>query len=345
MNRTSEYKPLLFVFSIFALVWTGLLLFAGGFTTSIDAGMAFLDWPLSNGSINPEGWLEDPAQTAEHSHRLLGMKLGLLSIVLLGWTWLREARPWVRRTALALFALILFQGLLGGARVLFDQLNIGTESNTLARSFAIAHALGAQLVLAALAAVTVGQSRFWIERRSGLCGPVPAGLRNLGLLLCGAIFLQILLGAVVRHANAGLAIPTFPASTPEGAWLPPGWNWAVTLNFGHRIGAVLVTALLATFAWRLIRSHEAGRPLKFALLWLGGALTVQIWLGAVATWSALNPHAATAHMLVGAFTLAMSWTVTFNLYNRPLSDAPDHPARRSRARRGSLREPAGMPLS
>ncbi|MCH2613804.1 MAG: hypothetical protein MKZ70_03805, partial [Opitutales bacterium] len=86
MKRQSEakpgttYKPILFWFSFGTLVWSAFLLYAGGFTTSIRAGMAFLDWPLSNGSINPEGWLENEDMMAEHSHRLLGAVMGLLSI-------------------------------------------------------------------------------------------------------------------------------------------------------------------------------------------------------------------------------------------------------------------------
>ena len=87
-NRTDGYKPLFFLFCLFALGWITVLLYAGGMTTSIKAGMAFLDWPLSNGSVNPAGWLTESDKMAEHSHRLLGMKIGLLSIGLFLWTYL-----------------------------------------------------------------------------------------------------------------------------------------------------------------------------------------------------------------------------------------------------------------
>ena len=49
----------LFGLCLLTLVWSVLVLQAGGFTTSIRAGMAFLDWPLSNGSVNPPGWLTE----------------------------------------------------------------------------------------------------------------------------------------------------------------------------------------------------------------------------------------------------------------------------------------------
>ena len=142
MLRTAHFKLGLFIYCLFALVSITLLLFAGGFTTSIKAGMAFLDWPLSNGSINPEGWLSEKDKFAEHSHRLLGMQIGIIAIGLVLWTFLREERAWVRKLAWALLGLVIFQGLLGGARVLFDQLNTQAESNLLAQFFLVAHASG-----------------------------------------------------------------------------------------------------------------------------------------------------------------------------------------------------------
>ena len=61
-SRTSAYKPALAVFAAFGGAWVFVLVTLGAFTTSIGAGMAFPDWPLSNGSINPEGWLRDELQ-------------------------------------------------------------------------------------------------------------------------------------------------------------------------------------------------------------------------------------------------------------------------------------------
>ena len=67
------------------LAVTLTLLYAGGFTTTIGAGMVFPDWPLSNGSLNPPGWTTDQAMMAEHGHRLLGATVGTLCIVLCFW--------------------------------------------------------------------------------------------------------------------------------------------------------------------------------------------------------------------------------------------------------------------
>jgi len=58
-RRSYGHKPSLAVFSAFSAVWVFLLVTLGAFTTTIGAGMAFPDWPLSNGSLNPKGWLTD----------------------------------------------------------------------------------------------------------------------------------------------------------------------------------------------------------------------------------------------------------------------------------------------
>lgn len=317
-NRTSGYKPFLAWYCCLALVWTLFLLYAGGFTTSIQAGMAFLDWPLSNGSINPDGWLTDRDMRAEHSHRLLGAKLGILVLILFIWTMIREARPRVRRLAGTALAMVVLQGLLGGARVKFDQLNILTENNAIAQTFAIAHACLAQIFLCVLVTIAISASRPWIERQAGLHGPMSGNARILGIAACAALFCQLLIGAIVRHNHAGLAIPSFPWSSPEGGILPLSWTFPVTIHFAHRVGAVLVTILLLAFVWRLLRSGNAGRLLTGGAFAIIGLLGVQIFLGALTVLTLKNEYAATLHMLVGAFLLATTWLLTFLCFRLPL---------------------------
>src|SRR3954470_13781686 len=96
-HRTSSHKPALAIFAAVGSAWVFLLVTLGAFTTSIGAGMAFADWPLSNGSINPAGWLTNLSMFAEHSHRLSGMTMGLITLGLAFWLWRREARGWVRQ--------------------------------------------------------------------------------------------------------------------------------------------------------------------------------------------------------------------------------------------------------
>lgn len=313
MSRSEAYKPGLAWFSAFALVFTVLPLAAGGFTTSIQAGMAFLDWPLSNGSLNPEGWTEDPHQLAEHSHRLLAKVLGILSIILVVWTQLVEARRWVRNLAWGIFGMVVFQGLLGGLRVLLDRLNIQTDHNMIAQTFAILHATCAQIVVMLLVSIALATSRFWINRQAGLTKPVDSLTRNLGLASVAALLLQVVLGAIMRHNHAGLAIPTFPL-TPEGGLIPVYWSFPVTINFLHRAWAIGVTVILLAFITRVWGSTQ----LRNAFGWLAVVttlvLTLQIYLGALTIWTVKNAHAATLHALVGAGLIATTYAMTFLCY-------------------------------
>ncbi len=323
-HRTPNYKPALAWFCIFAMFWAILLLYAGAYTTSIQAGMAFLDWPLSNSSINPEGWLSDPEMRAEHSHRLLGAKLGLLSIALVVWTMLRESRRSVRIVAWALLALVISQGLLGGLRVLLDQLNIGTESNVIAQTFAILHASGAQVVVCTLVALAAMCSRFWIVDKAGLEHPVTQSVQRAGIIACAVIFVQIILGAIMRHTGGGLAIPTFPL-TPEGGIFPLHWSFQVTVHWLHRLGAVIATIAIAVFFWQLLAASQTRRAWWQLIVATGVILVIQIALGAATIWSYKNPVMASTHMLVGAFLLATVWMLTFLTYRLPIDRKSVHP--------------------
>ncbi len=320
-HRVLTYRPAFAWFCVFALLWTAILLFAGGFTTSIQAGMAFLDWPLSDGSLNPEGWLTEPDKRAEHSHRLLAASLGLLTVGLAFWHARYEPRAWLRRLAYWLALAVPLQGLLGGLRVLLDSLNTGADHNLVATSFAVAHGVVAQLILCALVAITVAHSRPWIERTGGLQRPPAPGLGTLGLVACGTVVVQLLLGALMRHNQAGLAIPTFPL-TPEGGLVPAAWDFRVAIHFAHRAWALVATAALLLFAARLWRARHDGRVLGAGALGLVVLLGIQVWLGALVIWSVRNPHAATMHMLVGAFLLATCWALTFLAHRFRFGDAP-----------------------
>ncbi len=321
VNRNSSYKRGLFLFTVFAMAWATLLLYAGAYTTSIEAGMAFLDWPLSNSSVNPDGWLTDRDMRAEHSHRLLGAKLGLLSIIMVGWIWLRESRRSVRLLSVALLAMVILQGLLGGLRVLYDQLNTGWDHNMVAQTFAVLHACGAQITVCMLATLAVMTSRAWIEREAGLSAPASRSVQIWGLIAVGSIFIQILIGAIMRHAGAGLAIPTFPF-LPDGSLFPTYWSFPVTVHWLHRAGAVIVVAALLVFTGKLLGNRNTRAPFGWLVYLVLFLLTFQIFLGAATIWTQKNPVMASTHMLVGAFLLATTWMLTFltfRLSRQPLT--------------------------
>jgi heme a synthase len=304
-----RYQPALAVGAALGASWVFVLVMLGAFTTSIGAGMVFLDWPLSNGSLNPEGWLTDVAKFAEHSHRL---SAGLMTIITLGlaiWISRRETRPWLKKLAWVAVGLVFAQAMLGGLRVLFDHLHITAIETSVGRLFAMAHACLAQIYVCTLFAVALALSRRWMQPAS--LAVAPASWRKLAIACCALLVLQLGVAAVMRHSFAGLAIPTFPHSTPEGGWLPVTWNFRVAIHFAHRAMALLLTAALLTLAVRVCIDRVATSNVKLAAGCIVALLALQIALGIVSVLSHRDASYTTAHVLVGAALLATTFGLTF----------------------------------
>lgn len=265
--------------------------------------MAFPDWPLSNGSINPDGWVEDPAMRAEHGHRLLGGFVGSMMLIMCFWTARRETRAWVTKLTYFALVLVIIQGLLGGLRVLAVDVN-----------FAIPHAMLAQIFLCTLATITLAHSTLWASTRSQvICnqtGPQVRSLHNLSRLIVLTTLLQLAVAAVMRHHGAGLAIQSFPFSTTTGQWLPQTWPFAISIHFTHRALALLITGLVGLYCWRLVRFSQ----LKNHALWrkmaylLASLIATQVLLGASVIWTLKRiPLVTTLHVIVGALFLTCLW--------------------------------------
>ena len=301
------YQPGLAAFAALAAAWAFVPVVLGAFTTSIGAGMAFPDWPLSNGSLNPHGWLSNLAMFAEHSHRLSVGVLTTLTIILAVWLWVADRRAWLRKLGLFAVGLVLTQAVVGGLRVLLDARQVAMIDTSVGRLFAMLHACLAQLFVCTLIAIAAACSRGWIERSAA----VGAGVRRLGRLCCALLFLQLAIGAVMRHSFAGLAIPTFPWSTPAGGLLPDFWNFRIGINFAHRTMAAILAVALVWFAVRLWSSRTAPLALRTGASLLVSLLALQIFLGAQVIWTSRNPEVTTAHVLVGAMTLATTFWLTW----------------------------------
>ena len=307
LHRTAGHKPALAVFSAVAAAWVFVLVALGAFTTTIGAGMAFPDWPLSNGSLNPSGWLTNLAMFAEHSHRLSAMTMGILTAVLAAWLWHAEARPWLRRLSYYALGLVVAQGVVGGLRVLLNHVQVEALATSLGRLFAMLHACMAQAFACVLVAVAVSCSRAWIERPV----PVGRGAQRAGTFCCVVLFVQLGIAAVMRHSFAGLAITTFPWSTPEGGLLPAAWDFGVAIHFAHRVMACVVAVSVLVFAVALWRDAGAPAMMRVGSLFLVGLVTLQITLGAAVILTLRSVMVTTAHVLVGALTLVIAFWLTW----------------------------------
>lgn len=308
MTRTPTYQPGLAWFAALGAAWVFVLVALGAFTTSIGAGMAFADWPLSNGSVNPHGWLDEIDKFAEHSHRLSGTMMGLITIVLAFWLHRREERAWLRKLGWWALGIVIFQGFLGGTRVLFDRIHVPGFEMSLGQMLRIPHGVLAQVYVCVLFAIAAGLSRPWIENTVGTASPL---VRRLGGWCAALLFTQLTIAATMRHNYAGLAIPTFPFSTADGGVLPAAWDYRVALHFAHRLMAAAITAGVAVYGHFLLRDKALAPVLRGASFLLVALVAGQIWLGAQIIWTGRSVYMTTGHVILGALTLAVTFVVAF----------------------------------
>ena len=314
MNRTASYKPALASFAKLGSAWVFVLVTLGAFTTTIGAGMAFSDWPLSNGSVNPHGWLTEIDKFAEHSHRLSGAAMGLITIILVVWLHFAEERTWLRRLSWWALGAVLVQGYIGGRRVQLDAMHIPGFEMSLGQILRIPHGILAQIYVCLLFAIAAGLSKSWIENHGGAGAAPSQRVRRIGRWCLGLLFVQLTVAATMRHNYAGLAIPTFPFSTPDGSLLPAAWDYRVALQFTHRALAALLGIGILVYGHVLWREKNLGPLLRRSSFALVSLICCQIALGAQVIWTARSVYVTTGHVVVGALTLAVTFLVTFLLH-------------------------------
>ena len=328
-----------------------VLIMIGGHTTTSGAGMAFPDWPLSHGSLNPNGWWENFMQRLEHGHRLTAETVGLLIGVLCAWVWRSKwsvplaaavsvalacaakfsgaepkvvahtglwssaitfaliilwqadrgthARPAVVRwLAFAAFLGVLAQAIMGGLRVTIEA---GGDPNT-ATTFRVLHGCFAHLELAMVVALATMLSPVWPTIRASIAA---RSIAILGWVTASFIFLQLIVGATMRHLGAGLTIPSWPQATADGGWMPKIHNAFVDLNFTHtRAGAVFVTLLIVALALRTIGNAGGEVRLIRPAALLVALVAAQFTLGIFVIWKLRPPVVTTLHVVNGAALLA-----------------------------------------
>ncbi len=78
------YQPWVFRLAVLTAGVALLPIVMGGLVTTLQAGMAFPDWPSSDGhGMLSYPWLKSTGDKfLEHGHRLAGMLIGCVSIVL-----------------------------------------------------------------------------------------------------------------------------------------------------------------------------------------------------------------------------------------------------------------------
>ncbi|MGH8057830.1 MAG: COX15/CtaA family protein, partial [Candidatus Entotheonellia bacterium] len=190
-----EQQVWLHRFALFTAVSTFPLLFMGGLVTSTGAGLAVPDWPTTFGYhmfLYP--WSKMVGGIFyEHSHRLIGSAVGLLTTWLCLWLWLSEPRPWLRWTGTVALIAVIGQGVLGGLRVVMLQ-----------HTLAIIHACFAQAFFALMVSIALFTSPQWMAEPGTMVHDDAVRLRRLCLLTSALLYLQVVFGAVLRHTGTRL---------------------------------------------------------------------------------------------------------------------------------------------
>jgi cytochrome c oxidase assembly protein subunit 15 len=283
---------------------TFLLVIAGGLVTSTGSGLSVPDWPTTYGqnmfTFPPSKWVG--GIRFEHSHRLIAASVGLLTVVLAVWAFASRAPRTVRRLSAAAVAVVVAQGVLGGLTVKY----------LLPTPISVGHACLAQGFFALTLALAIVTSKAWRESGAGFGASIAPGTAA-----ASAIFLQLVLGAWMRHSDAGLAIPDFPASF--GHFLPDHWDARIAVHFAHRLGAVVVAATVfsAAFVVRKYRTDPAPRRLAGVLSLL---VPAQMALGAFSIWTRKAVPITVAHQTLGALLLATSVALSMALYRSPAAE-------------------------
>jgi cytochrome c oxidase assembly protein subunit 15 len=303
-------------FAKFLAGCTVLLILAGSLVTSNDAGLSVPDWPTSYGwnmfTFPPSMWVANILY--EHGHRLIASTVGLLTIVLVVWTWLAEPRRWVRWLAVTALVAVIAQGVLGGLTVLFF----------LPPAISTAHAGLAEIFFCLTVGIALFTSPGWTSSTTLVDDAV---LRRVATATTALIYAQILVGATMRHTGAGLAIPDFPLMF--GRLVPDHWDPKIAVHFAHRAGALVVTAFILATAGHVWYHHRECRALSRPAALLVGLVLVQVTLGALTVLTRRNVWINSVHVVCGALVLTTSLVLTL----RSWRDARRQPAEAADGRR------------
>jgi cytochrome c oxidase assembly protein subunit 15 len=228
---------------------------------------------------------------------MVATTVGMLTIGLVIFLFLKEKRSWVRRLGLLALFGVIAQGLLGGLTVkLMLPLIVSSAHATLAQLF-----FCTTVSLAVFTSASWMKSRPLIEEHGGL--PV----RYVCVAAAATIFLQLVIGATLRHS---------------ATWDQP---LPTDLLLTHIGGAIAVTLLLGSAALMILRRYGNDRflagPAKVALL----LLVVQLFLGIAAYLTRvaspndpqpLNPMVGitVAHVACGALVFATTIVLTLRAF-------------------------------
>jgi cytochrome c oxidase assembly protein subunit 15 len=289
---------------------TFLLILAGGVVTNTGSGLAVPDWPTTFGYNMFTYPLSQMGGGVlyEHSHRLLGSLVGILTVGLCVSLWVADARIWVRWLGVVAVAGVIAQGILGGMRVVLVH-----------NALALVHGAVAYAFFGLIACLAVVTSPGWLSQPQGERPEGLARIRRLAHATTGTIYVQILFGTVLTHTGARLD--------------------------AHLTFATLVSILVLMVTTRILRTQGtwpglAGPARTLQWLWilqlvLGlGAYVARSGIGGVAMAPLFGLAFSVSHRLVGGLMLVTGLVLT--LRARRLAETATAPLGRPRTASGRV---------
>jgi cytochrome c oxidase assembly protein subunit 15 len=304
-------------FAWLTCIATLFLICSGGMVTSKGVGLAVPDWPTTFGYnmflFPVSKWVG--GIFFEHTHRLIASTVGFMTIILAVWLCLGEDRRWVRSLGYLALVAVILQGVLGGLRVTMLKDQIG-----------IFHACLAQAFLALLVVIALATTKFW-QTMEGIDHAKLAPIKSIAVFTTVLIYIQLALGATMRHQHRDLAILDFPSAYHQlipdtsadavakiNTWrdtqaLSDVTAFQIWLQMVHRFFAAIIAVAVITLCLRVWRDARSITSLRRLSLWWVVLLLGQVTLGAWTIWSNKAADIATAHVAIGATMLSFGVSI------------------------------------
>ena len=299
-------------FSKLTVFSTLFLIFAGALVKSHEVGLSVPDWPTTYGKQMFAFPLSDMVGGIfyEHGHRIIATIVGFFTMIQAIWLGFSHHPNWLKKLGFFALAMVIIQGLFGGITVLFF----------LPPLVSIIHGILAQTFFIMTIIIAYSMSQ---ERENRVDNGMVQAIRKGALLMGGLVYIQLILGALMRHTGSGLAIPDFP--TMGGMWIPTfssqmmaNINYIlfdldldsvskgqVIIHFIHRLGAVIVTGTIGYFYAKYGQIIKASQRSKAVFISIIVIVIIQFSLGVLTVLSARSPYIASFHVVTGAALLGL----------------------------------------